>query len=341
MLTKQSTLNFQLSKKVPALYFLIGQEIFLLNSLAETIISTWRQNNQDDVDRKILTINDASDWSMIEQEANSYSLFANTVLIDARYEKKTIDAAGKTFLEGYLQAVNPRCLIIIRAPNLPIKQLQSVVNKDAVHVIIANLLDSTAIKQWICNRLQNISSHYDKQIPALIYQYTEGNLLASAQVLEKLALIINPDEPLGLSDVKEQLINQASYPLFDLADSCLTGDKVKALQLLRQASGNKTEPTLILWLLTQEVRLLMQLLHAVNQGQSFRDAAGQLKIWSHRINLYQTAIKRYDKELLISLLKFRNTLDFQIKTSQSKQIWQSFELIALSLCSGKKAGYFA
>ncbi|MDP1601695.1 MAG: DNA polymerase III subunit delta [Legionella sp.] len=334
MLIKHSDLDFHPGKKLPAVFFLVGQEFLQVNNQAKAIKSSWQQNNSD-VDLKIVHINAASDWLILEQEANSYSLFSSTVLIDARYEKKTLDATGKAVLERYLKQVNSRALLIIRAPLLPLKQLQTVVNNELVQVIYSNPPTKAVVLQWINLQLGKITLNYDKQIPALIHQYNEGNLLASAQVLEKLALTIDPNAPLTLEDVKEHLVNQCDYSLFELADSCLIGDSVKALQLLRQASGNKTEPTLILWLLTQEIRLLMQLA----QSSSFRDTANQLKIWSTRISLYQRAIKKHNHDFLRSLLHYCCKLDLQIKTSQSKQIWQSFEFIALSLCAGKEVGY--
>jgi DNA polymerase III subunit delta len=339
MLIKHSDLDFQAGKKLPAVFFLVGQEFFQVDNQAKAIKSIWYQNNGNDVDLKILSINAAADWPILEQEANSYSLFSNTVLIDARYEKKTLDATGKAVIERYLKQVNSRALLLIRAPNLPLKQLQSVVNSELVQVIYSTPPTKIVVLKWINEQLKKITFNYDKQIPALIYQYNEGNLLAQAQVLEKLALTTEANSLLTVDDVKEHLINQCDYPLFDLADSCLVGDGVKALQLLRQASGNKTEPTLILWLLTQEIRLLMQLIPTPHQSQSFRDTASQLKIWSQRIRLYQAAIQKYNYDFLRSLLEFCCKLDLQIKTSQNKQIWQSFEFIALSLCLGKEVGY--
>ena len=341
MLIKHAMIDFLPGKKTPSLYFIFGQELFQINNLAEAVISAWYDQNDRDVDKKVFPINDSPDWCLLEQEANSYSLFSNTVLIDVRYDKKTLEAAGKNFIEQYLQNSNSRCLIIIRAPNIPLKQVQSFANHQAIHVIQCISPNGASIKQWMVTRLQKITSQYDKQIPAMIYQYTEGNLFAAAQVLDKLALLVEPDEALTLAEVESQLNNQTAYPLFDLADSCLNGDMAKALQLLRQACNSKTEPTLILWLLAQEIRILMQLSDSTTQTQSFMDKARQLKIWSQRIMLYQKAIKRYNTTTLVLLLTFCKKLDLQIKTSQNQQIWQSFELIALSLCTGKEVACLA
>lgn len=341
MLIKQTGLSFRLYKTLPAVFFLVGQEPLQLNTLAQLIKKTWFLQHGDDVQQSIIHINSASDWQLVADEADSYSLFSNTVLLDVRFDKKTLDAAGKKVFERYLQQPNSRCLILIRAPDLPLKQLTAMTNHDLVHVMHLGSPAPAEVKQWISTRLKDMGANFDPNIPGLIQQYNEGNLLACSQLLDKLAILVEPGIPLTLDDVKEQLINQCEYSLYDLADACLNGDSVKALLLLRQAAGNKTEPTLILWLLTQEIRLLMQLLPYASLTGAFREKGSQLKIWSSRLGLYQRTINRHQSPVLSALLHFCNKLDFAIKTGQNGQIWNSFELIALSLCSGKQIGCLA
>ena len=336
MLIKHATIYFQAPSKFPAIYFLLGQEALQLNNISQTIKSTGRECVTDTGEIQVIHVSSANDWAHVLHEATSYSLFSNKMLIDGYYDKKTLDSAGKSFFDHYLKQINPDCLLLFRAPNLTIKSLQFLVSNPDVHVILSSQPNHSTIQQWIQHRLAKITNDYDKQIPTLIHRYNEGNLLASAQILDKLSLIIEPGEALTLAVVKEQLVDQCTFPLFELGLSCLMSDGVKALRLLQQAQGNKTEPSLILWLLTQEIRLLMQLVPFANQGQLFRETANQLKIWSQRITVYQSAIKKYNKDYLIDLFHYCNQLDIQIKTSQNKSIWQSFELIALSLCTGKK-----
>lgn len=336
MLIKNSSIYFQSPSKLPAIYFLLGQEPLQLNNISQTIKSTWRQYANDEAEIQVIQVSSANDWAHVQHEATSYSLFSNRMLIDSYYDKKTLDAAGKNFFDNYLKQINPECLLLFQAPNLTLKSLQFLVSNPDVHVILSSQPSSATIQQWIQQRLTRITNEYDQQIPTLIHRYNEGNLLACAQILDKLNLIIEPGEALTLDVVKDQLVDQSSFPLFELGIACLLGDGVKALKLLQQAQGNKTEPSLILWLLTQEIRLLMQLIPFANQGQLFRDTANHLKIWSQRITIYQSAIKKYNEHLLIDLFHYCNQLDIQIKTSQNKHIWQSFELIALALCTGKK-----
>lgn len=338
MLIKNNSLEFIPPKKTPAVYILLGEDLFQIMKVEEAIKTHWPF--ADSCETTTLSITNTNDWLTLAEEVRSLSLFASHVLVAARFDKKTIDQAGKNFFTHYLEKPNPRCLVVFRAQALAVKALQTLATHEQVQVIHSSLPAAKTIKHWICAQLHSLRLSYEPEIPDLIYQYTEGNLLATAQVIEKLGLCSTAGEKLSVADLKAQLVDQSAYDLFDLAKACLTGDLLKALQLLRQAHQNKTEATLILWLFTQEIRRVL-VLQDKHSPLTFAEKAHELKLWSNQLSMYQQAANNWNNEHLTSALHFCNKLDLQIKTSQSNQIWQSFELLALSLCTGKRVGHFA
>ncbi|KTC78279.1 DNA polymerase III subunit delta [Legionella brunensis] len=340
MLIKQQALNAYLAQHaMPAIYLLIGQDHFLLTEAVTTIKQAWRKKDND-MEETVLHISNPADWSLVNEKANSYTLFSTHTLIDIRYEKQTLDTAGKNFINTYLKNTNPFCLLLIRAPNLPVKQLQSFSNSSQLHTVQIFPLDAPAIQRWIKEQLQQKCIKFEPEIPALIHQYTQGNMLACAQALEKIQLIAD-DSVLTIATTKEQLIDQCNYQLFDLSDACLLQDTDKVIQHLRHAYNSDVEATLILWLLSQDIRHLIRLHDFTQQAIPFATACNQLKIWSQRSKLYQVALRRVPKSLLIQLLQFCKKIDEQIKSSQNSQVWPSLEKVALSLCLGKQVGSIA
>lgn len=336
MLIKQQALASHLRQKLAAIYILFGQDHFLLNEAAKALKFAFKATTHNEIETRILHINNPSDWSLVDEEANSYSLFADSILIDLRYEKKTLEAAGKDFLNSYLKNTNPTCLLLLQAPNLGLKQLQGLAHHDCLHLIQATPLSSMAMQHWIAEKLQQKNLKFEQQIPALIHQFTQGNMLACAQVIEKLELIAEAGTVFTTKVVREQLVDQCDYQLFELADACLSHNSEKVIQLLRHACHSKVEPTLILWLLAQETRLLVQLIElTTHQGITFNTACSQLKIWPQRAKLYQATIKKIQLSTLLQLLQFCKTIDERIKSTQNNQIWQALEQIALSLCLGR------
>ena len=331
MLIKYQALVPHLQKNTKAVYVLVGLDPYLINEAAISVKKAWRQRGE--TDEKIVHINAPADWGLLLEEANSYSLFAEYVLLDIRFDKKTIDATGKDILNQYLQNTNPRCLIILQATAVPAKQLQWLTNNEHVVVVQIAPLTDFELQKWLTMQLTQRSIRYAPQVPALILQYSQGNMLACAQVIEKLALVYDEKNELTIEEVQEQLVDQCDFQLYELGDACLTTNAEKALRLLRQANNDRVDPTLILWLLTQEIRQLIQLSHLLKQNMSLSAACTQLKIWPKRASSYERTLTRLPTIKLHQLLHDCKQLDDRIKTNQSQHIWQSFERLALDICS--------
>ncbi len=332
MQIKQQMLAQQIQKKISPLYVLIGQEHYLLEESLHTIKSAIKKSY--DYDEKIISIQSTEDWATVLEEANSYSLFSDTVLLNIFYDKKSIDATGKKILTEYLKIINSRCFIIIRAPHIPAKQLQWLYNNEHVVLVVAYPLNTESMKHWIANQLKKNSLNFEHQIPDLIHQYTQGNMLACSQVIEKIALSSTPNSQINSQQALEHLSDQCTHSLFELTEACLMGQTDKAIHILRQAANNKTEATLLLWMLTQEIRVLLQLSFTIRQNTDFKTACNQLKIWPQRVNLYQLCIKRLTNSVLEQLLHYCKAIDEQIKSNLNTQVWNALEKLTLSLCLG-------
>ncbi len=330
MIIKQTWLANSLKNTLSPFYCLTGQDHYLINEATQHIKTAWRSKGE--CDEKIIYINNATDWSLCFQEANSYSLFAPYVILDIRYEKKTIDTAEKASIQAYLDKFNTKSLVIMQAMQVPTKQLQWISNHKNAMLIQAIPLTATGLQSWIAHELQRNQINYESSVPALIHQYSQNNMLACAQVIEKLSLMNHTGLTFSIKMVMEHLTDQCEYPLYDLADACLAANLDKVIHLLRQVSQNRGEPTFILWLLSQEIRQLIQLSQRINQSVPWSVACNQLKIWPERAKLYEMAIKRFALTQLYQLLQRCQQLDELIKSTQNTHIWNELESLALSLC---------
>ena len=154
--------------------------------------------------------------------------------------------------------------------------------------------------------------------------------------MKRFALTNLSNTHISRQQALEQLSDQCDHSPFELIDACLQGQANKTIQILRHAANNKSESTLILWMLTQEVRILLQLAHLIENKLDFKTACAQLKIWPYRTNLYQLSLKRINLSLLKQLHQFCKAIDEQIKSNLSNHVWNSLEQLALSLCLGFK-----
>jgi DNA polymerase-3 subunit delta len=333
MQIKQQMLEQHLKQQLVPIYWIAGQDNYLLDESVKIIKTHLQQHTQ--LEESKYSVDSIEGWRTILAEANSYSLFADLVLLNVIYDKKTIDAAGKKVLQSYFDSPNSRSIVLIRTPEVPLKQLQWVAQSRCALLVTAYPLDATAVKRWIAEQFKKQLLTFEQGIPDLVYQYTQGNMLASAQAIEKMSLSNPPNSCISRQQAEEHLFNQCDHSIFDLVEACLLGQGTRCIQILRQLAESKAEPTLVLWMLTQEVRTILQLHHLKQQQIDFKTACSQLKIWSTRTSLYQKSVKTLSPELLQTLMLDCQAIDVLIKSSASSQAWNALEMLALSLCLNK------
>lgn len=279
-----------------------------------------------------LDLNDEAAWSSLLYESCQYSLFSEHRFLNARLDKKTLSAGAKTAITRYLEADNPQTQLLIEANVLAYNQINFLVNHPKTGILAIKVPDAATICQWINTRLQACAQHVDAQVARCMYQYTQGNLLACSQLIDKIALTHNPASVLTVSDIQPHLSDEAHYTLFELSDACLQGNAAQALVILRRALENKQEPVLILWALAQEIRNVAQLLRLTANQQPLASACAQLKIWSSRVPLYHKTLQRLTPLVCQRLHAQALQLDTSIKTGTGGSLTIAFEQLILLFC---------
>lgn len=326
MLIKHQALPAHLKKPLPPLIALTGTCMYLFDSAHKMLKDFFKDLSFEDTH---LHIESAQDWQTLLDEANSYSLFATNQLIQV-HVKKSIDAGGKQALSQYLADPNDHCKILLRLPQVQDKQLAWLsAHKNAI-VISNQPLSTTALGEWIRAQLNARNLKFNNDLIKLIQAHSEGNMLATSQIIEHLALTTPPNTIIKADTALLGLMDQSEYQLFDLIDTLLTGNGVASIHILRQLANTRTEPSLVLWLFTNEIRLLLKLNFALKH-KPFTEAARELKIWTSRTDLYRKLLLRLQPTVLTDALALAKQIDEMIK-SNTNTAWHGLEQLALVFC---------
>lgn len=337
MIIKQFLLDQYLRKNsLSGTYLLIGPDYFLINQTAERIRRAW-QLKHSALSEIHLSIDSPADWENLEIQSSSHCLFSTHSFIDLRYTHKTIDPLGKATLSRYITAEHPTDLLVIRAPYLTMNQLSTWKTENNLYIIAFYPLNARDMQQWIRTQFQHQKLQIDHRIPALISEYTQGNMAACSQAVEKIMLVAQKGT-VSLQEAQSQLFDQSQYQLSQLSEAWLLRDVSSLLRQLEHAYIAETEPRVILWILTQDIRQLLQLMGLIAHSISFEQACRQLNIWSTKTKAYQYALNTKSKSLLVSLLKCCQQLDQKIKTGKNTQAYQWIEQISTSLCINEPIG---
>jgi DNA polymerase-3 subunit delta len=332
MLIQHQDLRQHLEKNLLPFYVLAGPDCYSIEK--ENHLLKQMFHKQHEAERKLFHIMSDGDWQAIQDELYSYDLFSEKLIIDIRYEKKSMDAKGKKILLNFIENPTEDKLLILRCPNIPAKQLQWLSAKPKVCVISAYPPNAEKMKSWIMQQLKKQDYQFQIKIVELIFNHVQGNMLACSQTIKKIIMMHPPGSILDEDEIKVQLYDQSEYQVFELTDVLLQGNQLTALKILNQLFQSNDDSYLVLWLLSRELRVLLQLKFKIETGESFKTACDNLKIWRQKASNYQKANQRLSTSLLEKLLHMALEADIAIKTSKTSHAKHLMTDIVIAFTKG-------
>ena len=312
------------------LYWLSGDETLLVQEAGDKIRSYCREH--DYVEREIWHIDRATDWQALLLSANNLSLFSTRKILELRFATgKPGDPAVKA-LCSYLGNHNPDCVLLATSPKLEssatrskgFKQLES-----ACLIVQIWPVEKHQLPQWIATRLQQQGHSASPEALQLLAERVEGNLLAAQQEIDKLALAAAEGEIIDAPTVARCVADSARYHVFELSDAMLNGDGRGLGRIILGLQEEGAEATIVLWAISRDIRRLMHIRQAMDQGQHPAAAMDKQGIWKKQQGPFSAAVKRLSTRQLTAALNAAREIDLGIKGMAPIEPWR--ELLTLGL----------
>lgn len=306
-----------LQKKLPQVIWLTGDEPLQMQEAGDLIRQTAKQQGLQE--REVYEAGNNFAWKQLIEASASLSLFGDSKLVEVRL---TSNKPGK---EGS-EVIQHLCKLAGQTPDVLLftsSKLDAAQTKSAWYKAVdqAGLLvqiwplDASRLPGWINQRFQQAGIQAEPAAVQLLSDKVEGNLLAASQEIEKLRLFVEPGQTLTADQLLHLIEDASRYSLFDLADACLNGNPSRAVKILHGLQAEGTEPPLLLWALTREIRQTAKLLHHLKEGLPFDSICKQLVIWDRRKPLYRKASQRLKLKETHQLLLEAQQADHAIKGS--------------------------
>lgn len=333
MKLRPEQLDRHLREPLKPVYVLTGDEPLLVQECADTIRQA--ATAQGYSERERVSIERSFDWSDLLASTNALSLFAERKLLDMRFANKPDTAAANALLE--LAARPPEDTIML----LQLPKLESAATKskwlaaldEAGVVITLYPIDAAALPDWLQSRAQSLGLRLDADALQLLADRTEGNLLASAQTLEKLRLLSTQDV-IDIDLVASMVSDSARYSVFDLADAVLLGDAPRVARLVLGLESEGQAESVVLWALQKDLRGLTHIAEQMSQqGQHTPSSQllAQQGFWSKRQGPAQQALKRLSLVRLQRLSSGLLEIDKAIKGQSTERAWDSLLRLAMAM----------
>lgn len=285
-------------------WVLHGQEPLLEQNLMDAFRTSWQQR---EVERQRYDVSSVSDWKNVFNALNSLSLFSTQLAVEVHGNIKP-DASGIKLLKSYLQQDSDNLLLII----MP-KQDSSSLKSSFFQVMDANGVNVSLTANYPRDRQQILSVEAEKLGIKLandawvwLEQHHEHNLLAAKNSLMRVSDTFAEIDVIQVDHLYACLQDQSRYSTYDLSDALLNGNLAQSIKIFQYLIASGEPLSLILWSISKEMRLLMQLFE---QPQN----ALQIGIWKTKVSLYQQALRRLSPQTFLAWPALLLRVDASIK----------------------------
>ncbi len=314
-----------LATGIASAYLVSGDETLLVGEAADAIRACARAAGYQD--RQVFFIERGFDWDEVRTAAQSLSLFSERRMLELRMPTGKPDR-GADFLAELIGKPPPDTLLLILTDKLDSKAMGAAwvraLERQGVYVPILPV-GLEALPGWLRERAARVKLQLDADAAQLIAASAEGNLLAAAQEIDKLALL-STDGRIPLQLVRDSVGANARYDVFALSGAAAAGHAGRALHVLAGLKGEGVEPTLILWALSRELRGLWQAGERNRLRSNERSSA-----WNLASQPSAAALARIPRLPLARLLSEAGNVDRIIKGQARGDAWTALRALTAGL----------
>ena len=327
-------LERHLSRRLAPVYLIGGEEPLFVREAQDAVRAAARKAGY--AERVVLDVESGFDWNRLAEAAANLSLFGDRRLIELRLPTGRPGSAGSKAIADYCQAPSPDAILLILTGALDAGQRRAAwvntIEKEGVFVY-AWPLPLPQLPQWVEERLRRHGLSATPEAVELLALRSEGNLLAAAQEVEKLALLFDKGARLDAEQVAAAVADSARYTVFDLSDAVLRGQLGRCVRILRGLQDESEEPVLALWALARDLRVATGLAEGAPAQELFK----QEKVFG---KVQQAALQRLAQQApaaaLRELLQQAARIDRIIKGVATGRPWD--ELLQLTTAAARLAG---
>lgn len=330
MKTTPEKLPQALKRSLAPVYLLSGDEPLTQGEAADAIRAAARGAGFTERDVFFVDRANSGPWDDIFAAAQAMSLFAARRLIEVRIPgSKPGTEGGKALQElAKLGSADVLLLVITGGLDWSTQKAAWVQALDAAGVWV----DATAVgvaqfPGWLRARAAAEGVVLDNDAVTMLAQQTEGNLLAAIQELRKLALAGHASA--GVAEVLASSTQSSRFDVSQLGAAVLGGDVPRALRVLAGLKAEGVEPTLVLWSLWQELRMLWTTLVPGTPVPG---------VWSRNRQLMGTAASRLRPQGRAFFARLEMRLaeaDRIIKGRLHGDAWDALALLAAEFAGGR------
>lgn len=322
----------QLEELAPV-YLLYGDELLQLVEAADLIRRACRRLGFSE--RRVYTVLPGFDWNLLAAEMDAMSLFANQRLLDVRVPEGKVSEEGAKVLIRYAEAMPEATVLLLVLENLPpaSQKARWFTCLEARGIAVqTHSVSGQELLVWLAKRAKSKGLDLDDEALHLLAARTEGNLLAAAQEIDKLFVLYGAGS-IDATMLVEAVTDHARFDVFDLTEAWLVGEVGRVDRALAGLRAEGVAPAVVLWTITRELRLLLEVWEDQRAGVALSESCRRLRLWDRRKVQIERALKRFKRALLHAAMQAAARIDAVIKGQAGGDVWAQLRGVCLGLAT--------
>jgi len=338
----------QLKKPLPPTVVLAGEEPLLIQETLDELRAAARAQGYSE--RVSLIVEPGFRWQQVFDECASMSLFASRRMIEVHLPKGVnghrrgkgdeggeAESGGKSedgakALAQLAEKPSPDILLVVVAGELDKRARESAwfsALEAKGFSFYAWPVKPDELVAWIEQRARTQKLQMDSEAVSLLAERTEGNLLACAQDIAKLALLF-PDTVVDAEALMQAVADSARYEAFDLVDKILTGDALAAVRSLERLREEGVSPLELVGALSYALRNWATVNAAYARNRDAGGALAQARLFGARAKPYEALLRRGSRYSPAAGLVLLARVDQAVKTGREPAAWEDLLTLVLA-----------
>ncbi|WP_062050015.1 DNA polymerase III subunit delta [Bacillus sp. JCM 19034] len=327
--------NDILKGKIAPVYFMFGQQSFLMEDIIQTVI---QQKIGSVEDPNIITYNCQD--TLIEvaiEEAETVPFFGGTKVVIVK-DCSFVLAKPETkldhninILERYVENPVKETVLFLCAPYEKLdarKKLTKLLKKQTV--VDCSPFDLRSTERWLDEQVNEKGVRFVGVAKERLIERVGFQLLQLSSEVEKLALYVGEDGEITEDDVDLLVARSLEQDIFALIEYAVIKKVDRALIIYHDLLKLKEEPLKILALIARQIRIYYQVKEMVKRSYSQGEIASQLKLHPYVVKLASEQIRRFSEPFLLKMLEAAADTDYAIKSGRMDKIF-AVELLLMKL----------
>lgn len=320
-------------------YLVAGAEPLLVQEAADAIRARAREEGFGE--REIFDVEGSFDWNDVTVSLVSPSLFSPRRLIELRMPGPRPGVDGAKVIGEYCAHPPPDTVLLVVAQDWNKKMAGKWTEAIAAagHLVPVWPLKPHELGEWLERRLRKRGLVATPDALKRLADRVEGNLLAAAQEVDKLALAIGPAsgpraEPIDAAQMDRLVADSSRFDVFRLADTALAGDAARAVRMLAALRAEGDQVAGLMPIVAKEVLSLATLSRAAERGgaAAAMRAAG---IWESKQALYRRALERHPPSRWEAFAAECGRIDRTAKGRGDGDEWRLLERLLVAIADSR------